>query len=92
MTMKLGIVFYLIMAMLVVLAIYPLAMGMLWTWAWLRERRRLSGIWIDRVHDRKTPKMIVLDMDSSESPTHGDQEGYPRRRSEDHEAGPRPAT
>ena len=35
----------------------------------------LSGIWIDRVHDCKTPKMIVLDMDSSESPTHGDQEG-----------------
>jgi hypothetical protein len=35
----------------------------------------LSGIWIDRVHDRKAPKMIVLDMDSSESPTHGDQEG-----------------
>ena len=35
----------------------------------------LSGIWIDRVHDRKTPKMIVLDMDSSESPTHGDREG-----------------
>ena len=35
----------------------------------------LSGIWIERVHDRKTPKMIVLDMDSSESPTHGDQEG-----------------
>ncbi|MCH8809507.1 MAG: transposase, partial [Proteobacteria bacterium] len=26
----------------------------------------LSGIWIDRVHDRKTPKMIILDMDSSE--------------------------
>ncbi len=35
----------------------------------------LSGIWIDRVHDRKKPKVIVLDMDSSESPTHGDQEG-----------------
>ena len=35
----------------------------------------LSGIWIDRVHDCKMPKMIVLDMDSSESPTHGDQEG-----------------
>jgi hypothetical protein len=35
----------------------------------------LSGAWIDRVHDRKKPKMIVLDMDSSESPTHGDQEG-----------------
>ncbi len=35
----------------------------------------LSGIWIDRVHDRKKPKVIVLDMDSSESPTHGEQEG-----------------
>jgi hypothetical protein len=35
----------------------------------------LSGVWIDRVHDRKTPKIIILDMDSSESPTHGDQEG-----------------
>jgi hypothetical protein len=35
----------------------------------------LSGAWIDRVHDRKKPKIIILDMDSSESPTHGDQEG-----------------
>ncbi len=35
----------------------------------------LSGLWIDRVHDRKTPKVIILDMDSSESPTYGDQEG-----------------
>ena len=35
----------------------------------------LSGIWIDRVHDRNPPKLIVLDMDSSVSPTHGDQEG-----------------
>ena len=35
----------------------------------------LSGIWIDRVHDRHPPKMIILDMDSSVSPTHGDQEG-----------------
>ncbi len=26
----------------------------------------LSGIWIDRVHDRKKPKIIILDMDSSE--------------------------
>jgi hypothetical protein len=34
----------------------------------------LSGQWIDKVHDRRTPKMIVLDMDSSESPTYGDQE------------------
>jgi hypothetical protein len=35
----------------------------------------LSGIWIERVHDRHPPKMIILDMDSSVSPTHGDQEG-----------------
>ena len=35
----------------------------------------LSGIWIDRVHDRNPPKRIVLDMDSSVSPTHGEQEG-----------------
>ena len=35
----------------------------------------LSGTWIDRVHARKPPERIILDMDSSESPTHGDQEG-----------------
>ena len=35
----------------------------------------LSGQWIDLVHARHPPKMIVLDMDSSVSPTHGDQEG-----------------
>jgi hypothetical protein len=35
----------------------------------------LSGQWIDRVHERHPPKMIVLDIDSSVSPTHGDQEG-----------------
>ena len=35
----------------------------------------LSGIWIDRVHGRKPPRTIVLDMDSSESPTYGEQEG-----------------
>ena len=35
----------------------------------------LSGAWIDAVHGRKPLKAIVLDMDSSVSPTHGDQEG-----------------
>lgn len=35
----------------------------------------MSGTWIDRVHDRRPPKDVVLDMDSSVSPTHGDQEG-----------------
>jgi hypothetical protein len=36
---------------------------------------RLSGAWIDRVHERRPPDGIILDMDSSESPTHGAQEG-----------------
>lgn len=35
----------------------------------------LSGHWIDRVHNRKPPKWITLDMDSSVSPTHGAQKG-----------------
>jgi hypothetical protein len=35
----------------------------------------LPGHWIDVVHDRQPPKSITLDMDSSESPVHGDQEG-----------------
>ena len=35
----------------------------------------LSGQWIDRVHDRHPPTKIILDMDSSVSPTHGEQEG-----------------
>src|SRR5215813_9899434 len=34
----------------------------------------LPGQWIDQVHERRPPKMIVLDMDSSESPTYGEQE------------------
>src|SRR5918912_1165280 len=35
----------------------------------------LSGHWIDAVHARRPVKMIVLDMDSSVSPTYGDKEG-----------------
>src|SRR5919106_673942 len=35
----------------------------------------LSGRWIDRVHARRPVKGIVLDMDSSVSPTFGEQEG-----------------
>ena len=34
----------------------------------------LPGAWIDRVHDRRPPKVVVLDMDSSVSPTYGEQE------------------
>ncbi len=35
----------------------------------------LPGDWIDTVHRRRPPRTIVLDMDSSESPTFGAQEG-----------------
>ena len=35
----------------------------------------LSGMWIDRVHDDDPPRRVVLDMDSSDSPTFGEQEG-----------------
>ena len=35
----------------------------------------MNGVWIDKVHDRHPPKIIILDMDSSVSPTHGEQEG-----------------
>ncbi len=35
----------------------------------------LSGAWIDRVHGRRPPDGIILDIDSSESPTFGQQEG-----------------
>ena len=34
----------------------------------------LSGQWIDLVHGRRPPRGIVFDMDSSVSPTHGEQE------------------
>jgi DDE family transposase len=43
----------------------------------------LSGAWIPRVHEHKPPKMIVLDMDSSESPSYGasaTQYAQPARR------------
>jgi|HubBroStandDraft_6_1064221.scaffolds.fasta_scaffold11828_4 hypothetical protein len=35
----------------------------------------LPGQWIDTVHRRRSPRIVVLDMDSSESPTYGEQEG-----------------
>jgi hypothetical protein len=34
----------------------------------------LSGQWIDKIHRRRPPRGVVLDMDSSVSPTHGKQE------------------
>jgi hypothetical protein len=35
----------------------------------------LSGQWIDKVRRRQAPKTVILDMDSSESPTYGEQQG-----------------
>jgi len=35
----------------------------------------LPGMWVDKAQQRKPPKMITLDMDSSVSPTYGNQEG-----------------
>ncbi len=41
----------------------------------LKALADLAGCWINRVHERTGLKSLVLDMDSSESPTHGRQEG-----------------
>jgi Transposase DDE domain group 1 len=49
--------------------------GWLATDANLEALTDLSGTWIDGVHARKPPEGIILDIDSSESPTHGEQEG-----------------
>ena len=35
----------------------------------------LSGLWIDQVNERSESKELILDLDSSVSPTHGQQEG-----------------
>ena len=35
----------------------------------------LPGQWIDKVRRRRAPKTVILDMDLSESPTYGEQEG-----------------
>ena len=44
-------------------------------WKNLRVLMDLSGAWIDRVSRRKPMKKLILDLDSSVSPTHGQQEG-----------------
>lgn len=36
---------------------------------------KLSGRWIDQVHQRKSLKQLILDLDSSVSETYGDQQG-----------------
>jgi hypothetical protein len=35
----------------------------------------LSGSWVDKLHDCRPPKITILNMNSSVSPTYGDQEG-----------------
>ena len=41
----------------------------------LKNLTDLCGRWVDQVYDRILMKQLILDMDSSESPTHGQQEG-----------------
>ena len=41
----------------------------------LESLMNLPGEWVDRVHQRQSLKQIILDMDSSVSPTYGNQEG-----------------
>ena len=41
----------------------------------LKKLMDLSGEWIDKVHQRKPPKELILDMDSSVSETYGSQQG-----------------
>jgi len=41
----------------------------------LKKLMDLSGEWIDQVHQRKPPKRLILDLDSSVSETYGQQEG-----------------
>jgi hypothetical protein len=48
---------------------------------WLSSRENLAalinlpGVWIDSVQECAPLRELILDMDSSESPTHGDQQG-----------------
>ena len=41
----------------------------------LKKLMDLSGEWIDKVQQRKPPKQLILDLDSSVSETYGEQEG-----------------
>ncbi len=41
----------------------------------LKALTELSGRWIDRVNGRTEQKKVILDLDSSESPVYGEQEG-----------------
>jgi hypothetical protein len=41
----------------------------------LTELMKLSGRWIDAVHQRKPLKQLILDLDSSVSETYGRQQG-----------------
>jgi hypothetical protein len=41
----------------------------------LKGLSEINGIWVDRAMERTSHHRIILDMDSSESPVHGEQEG-----------------
>ena len=42
---------------------------------WSENLVDLLGWWIDKVHARRPPRIIALEVDSSESPTYGEREG-----------------
>jgi len=43
----------------------------------LKKLMDLSGDWIDKVHQRKPPKRLIRDMDSSVSETYGSKKARP---------------
>ncbi len=49
--------------------------GILASGANLTALTGLNGAWIDRVRSRRRSSTLILDIDSSESPVHGEQEG-----------------
>ncbi len=49
--------------------------GILASGANLTALTGLNGVWIDRVRSRRRSSTLILDIDSSESPVHGEQEG-----------------
>ncbi|UJL47414.1 transposase [Virgibacillus sp. NKC19-16] len=41
----------------------------------MKQFQEVNRIMIDRFHELEPPEILVLDIDSSDSPTYGDQHG-----------------
>ncbi len=61
--------------MLSVLLVTLRCIGLLATDENFKALTDMNGLWVDKVHDRQSPKAIILDMDSSVCPIYGQQEG-----------------